>query len=339
MKVCVTGANGFVGSNLCQALLGQGDEVCGLVRRTSDLQFIKSLPQVRVYFGDLTERKSLLPAFENCSVVYHVAALTSDWGPWDQFKAININGVRSVMEAAIACKVKRVVHISSVSVYGFPGASQMAESDRWVSRPDDPYVTSKQEGEKVALSYSGDQLEVVVIRPAGIYGPNDRTTTLKLLPEIEKRKFPYIDGGRYLMGPLYVDNLVQAILLAGQKRGVAGQAYHIADDGKTTWRQYVEEFCNHLSCPKPLLSVPSRLAWPVACLVERVAKLVGKVEAPPLTKYRVRAVMNDSHFSIKKAKKELGYRPEVTTREGIRRTVAWYREYQQQTQQEKGGVA
>lgn len=339
MKVCITGANGFVGSNLCKTLLQQGDEVAGLVRQTSNLQFIQSLPEVRIYFGDVTNRKSLIPAFENCNVVYHVAALTSDWGPWENFKVININGVKSVMEAAIACKVKRVVHISSVSVYGFPGASHMVESDSWVSRPDDPYITSKQKGEKVALSYSGDQLEVVVIRPAGIYGPNDRTTSLKLLPEIEKRKFPYIDGGKYLMGPLYVDNLIQAILLAGRKPGVAGQAYHIADDGKTTWRQYVEEFCRNLSCPKPLFSVPSKIAWPVACVIEGVAKWIGKAEAPPLTKYRVRAVMNHSHFSIRKAKKELGYRPAISTTEGIRRTVIWYREYLGRAQKEKGVTA
>lgn len=327
MKVCITGANGFVGSNLCKALLRQGDEVSGLVRKGSDLRFVKSLPQVHLCVGDITARKSLLPAFEGCHTVYHVAALTSDWGPWETFKDINVGGVRNVMEAAVVCAVKRVVHISSVSVYGFPGVTDITETHGWVPRPDDPYITSKQEGEKAALGYSGEKLEVVVIRPGGVYGPNDRTTSLKILPEIEKRRFPYIDGGKYVMGPLYIDNLIEAILLAGTKPGIAGQVYNIADDGKTTWRQYVEDFCRNLCCLKPRFSVPSTILWPVACVVESAAKLIGKTDPPPLTKYRARAVMNDSHLSTTKAKKELGYHPCVSTEEGIRRTVAWYRQY------------
>ena len=327
MKICVTGANGFVGSNLCKTLIEKGHQVIGLARNTSNLEFIDNLSELEVCTGDLTDPNSLKQAFDGVSIVYHVAGHASDWGKWQKFQAVNIHGVRNVMECAISCGVKRVVHISSVSVYGFPGAMDIKEDRSWILRPDDPYVTSKQKGEEIALGFNGNGIEVTVLRPAGLYGPNDRTTSLNLLPEIARRRLPYIDGGKYVMGPIYIDNFVRAAILAGEKGSAPGQAYNIVDDGKTTWRQYIEWMCAGLKCGKPLLSVPSWIAWPLACLVEGLARALSLKDAPPITKYRIRAVMGDSHFSSDKAKRELGYKPEISTREGVRRTVNWYLQY------------
>ena len=335
MKICVTGANGFVGSNLCRTLIEKGHQVTGLIRNTARLEFIGNLSDLGICTGDITDPDSLKLAFTGVSIVYHVAGYTSDWGPWKKFQAVNIHGVRNVMECAISCGVRRVVHISSVSVYGFHGAMDIKEDQSWILRPDDPYVTSKQKGEETALGFNGKGIEVTVLRPAGLYGPNDRTTSLKLLPEITRRRFPYIDGGRYVMGPIYIDNFVQAAMLAGQKDSAPGQTYNIVDDGLTTWREYVEWMCEDLKCAKPLLSVPAWIAWPLACLVEALARAFGLEDAPPITKYRIRAVMADSHFSSDKAKRELGYKPEISTREGLRRTVNWYLQYTAQDQGSK----
>ncbi len=331
MKVCVTGANGFVGSNLCKILIEKGYQVNGLVRNSGNLEFIDNLSELEFFIGDITDPNSLNQAFSGASIVYHVAGYTSDWGKWQKFQAVNIQGVNNVMECAVSCAVKRVVHVSSVSVYGFPDAIDINEDQSWILRPDDPYVTSKQKGEEIALGFNGNGIEVTVLRPAGLYGPNDRTTSLKLLPEIAGRRLPYIDGGKYLMGPVYIDNFVQAAILAGEKASAPGQAYNIVDDGKTTWRQYIELICAGLKCGKPLLSVPAWIAWPLASLVESLAKALSLKDAPPITKYRIRAVMGDSHFNSDKAKRELGYKPEISTQEGIRRTVNWYIHYTTQT--------
>jgi nucleoside-diphosphate-sugar epimerase len=113
---------------------------------------------------------------KDVSVVYNVAGLVTDWGPWDIFRKVDVDGVRNVMEAALQHKIRRVVHISSVSVYGFPGGTDTDENSPWIARADDPYSTTKAEGEKIALSYQSDQVDVTAIRPAGVYGPNDRTT-------------------------------------------------------------------------------------------------------------------------------------------------------------------
>jgi len=327
MRTCVTGANGFVGSKLCEALVDRGDLVTGVVRTTSDQQFLAPIRPLAVRYGDLGDRASLQAAFRDTEVVFHVAALASDWGDWKVFRQVNVDGVRNVMECALACGVRRVVHVSSVSVYGFPGGTSIPEDADFVSRPEDPYVTTKQDGERVAAEYLGRGLEIVIVRPAGIYGPNDRTTSLRLFPELQKRALPYVDGGRHVTAPLYIDNLIQAMLLATTAPQASGEAYNVMDDGRITWRTYFQWVCDELGCRRPALSAPSRIAWPLACAVERAARLT-RMQDPPLTKYRIRAVMADAHYSTLKAKKELGYQPRVSTREGIHRTVEWYRAYQ-----------
>lgn len=327
MNVLVTGANGFVGSKLCEYLVKSGQTVIGLVRPISDLQFLRDLKSLHLLQGDITNKNDLVKAMKGVSIVYHVAAYTSDWGPWSTFNDVNIEGVRNVMEAALINKVKRVVHISTVSVYGFPGKENIDETTPLASIPDDPYITSKSEGEKIALSFNGKDIKVTVIRPAGIYGPNDRTTSLQMIPVLLKGGFGFVDGGKHLISPIYIDNLVQAIRLAGESEKAPGQAYNIVDDDQVTWREYIDWMCEDLNCKKPRLSAPAWVAWPLANVIENTAKFFKKKEAPLITRFRIRAVMRNNHYKTEKAKKELGYKPQVSTRKGVERTVKWYFDY------------
>lgn len=327
MKVLVTGANGFIGSNLCGSLIKTGQSVIGLVRPSSDLTFLKNLPALQIVQGDITQKESLEAAMKGVSIVYHVAGYSSDWGPWKTFRSVHVEGVRNIMDTALQCGVQRVVHISSVSVYGFPGGIDMDENTPLVPRPDDPYITTKTEGEELALCYQSDKLKVAVLRPAGVYGPNDRTTTLQLAPALLSRQFGYVDGGKYIMAPVYIDNLTQAILLAAKSDRAPGQVYNVVDDGKVTWKEFVEWMCEDLRCKTPWLSVPKWIAWPLAVVLDNTAKLLKKTESPMINKYRVRVVINDNHYSAEKAKRELGYSPEISTREGIKRTIEWYLKY------------
>lgn len=325
LTLCVTGANGFVGSNLCRHLLVAGHRVRGLVRPSADRRFITDLTQLEIHGGDLADTGALTRAFTGVEVVFHVAARTADWGVWALFEETNIRGVANVMAAALAAGVRRVVHFSSVSVYGFPGEADVTEDRCGIERPRDPYIRSKQQGETIARAAHGLNLEVVVLRPGGLYGPNDHVTSAPLFTALERHQIPYVDGGRHLLAPAYIDNLIQASWLAAARPDAAGRVYNITDDGRTTWREYLDWSCAELGCAPPRWSLPVKVAWSLACLCEDGARLLRLAGPPPLTRYRVRAVMADSHYSSARAKQELGYAPAVSTREGLRRTVAWYR--------------
>ena len=327
MNVLVTGANGFIGSNLCKSLIQSGLSVIGLVRESSDMTFLKNLSPLKIVKGDISTGDNLKNVMKDVTVVFHVAGLASDWGPWHVFRKANVEGVRNVMETALKYSVRRVVHISSVSVYGFPGGTDIDEENPLVPRPKDHYITTKTEGEKLALKYNSRDMAVTAIRPAGVYGPNDRTTTVQLVPAFQRRQFGFVDGGRHIMAPVYIDNLVQMMKLAAESDRAPGQVYNAADDGKTTWKKYAEWMCEDLGCKKPWLSVPRWIAWPLATTLEGTAKFFHKQESPMINTYRVRAVMQDNHYSTEKARRELGYCPEVSTREGIRRTIRWYLEF------------
>jgi len=324
MTILVTGANGFVGSNLCRHLLEHGYRVRGLVRPGGERRFIAGLPGLSLFSGDILEPGSLAPAMRGVDVVCHVAGRSADWGPWQAFRAANVDGVARVLSAARGHGVRRLVHVSSVSVYGFPGGVDLDEDTPFVARPTDRYVTTKADGERLALAADGDGIEVTVIRPGGILGPNDRTTTLKLAPALQAGRFAWVDGGRHRMAPLYIDNLSDMIRLAAGSPEAPGEAFNAVDDGHTSWREFIEWMCADLDCKPPRLSLPRQLAWPLAVCVDTCGRALRLRESPPINRYRLRAVMNDSHYANTKAKRRLGWQPSVSTREGVARAVRWY---------------
>ena len=324
MTALITGANGFIGSNLCRHLLDRGERVVGLVRHSADRQFLAELPRLSIAIGDITDGASLVAAMNGVEIVYHVAGLASDWGAPEAFHAANVEGVRMVIETARAMRIRRVVHLSSVSVYGFPGGINIPEDAPFTPRPGDRYISSKAAGERLAMGFNGNDIEIAIIRPGSVYGPNDRTTTLPLAAALRAGRFAHVDGGRHVMAPVYVGNLVELIHLAGARPAAAGEAFNAVDGGRITWREFINWMCADLGCPAPRLSVPAKMAWIAATVAEGAARFVGMRRSPMINRYRIRAVMQDNHYSTAKARRLLGWRPGVSTREGIAQAIAWY---------------
>ena len=324
----VTGANGFYGSKLCEALVKKGETVVALIRKSGDTTFLKPfLHKINIHYGDISNFDEILPAFKGVDTVFHVAALAYDWGSWDLFYDTNVKGVENVMEASLRSKVNKVIHISSASVYGFIEGIEIAETSPL--QPNSPffYIASKAQGEQKAFSYHGKKLAVTILRPGTIYGANDRTITLKLLPELQKKKIPLLGGGKRLLASLYIDNLIEATLLVANKKKSDGQIYNVADKGKITWKEFFNHFCEELKCPKPTLSIPVLPVRILAIIMDAVWRFFRAKDAPFITEHRVLATANNFNLSTKKIENELGYTAKVSTAFGIKQAVKWYLQY------------
>lgn len=319
--ILVTGANGFIGSHVVERLLRDGRKVRGLVRASSDLTFLKGV-DVELVRGDITDRASLDEPMRGVDIAVHVAAFVSDWDPRDQCRSVNVHGTRNVIDAARTAGVRRLVHISTAALHGFPGARNQDES---TPMPETPfaYCESKKQAEREVFA-SG--LDATAIRPGNVFGPRDHTFIDKYAQALEQGKAGYIAGGRSWTCPVYVENLADAIALACFEPAAAGEAFLATDGLDIDWRTFTEKLADALGVKRPRLSVPFWLAYRLAAVMEGAYKAVGAAHAPLLTRYRVCNGGRDYHFSIAKARRVLKYEPKVGLEEALRRTVRWYRE-------------
>jgi len=325
MQILVTGANGFVGATLCRKLVERGETVRGLVRKTSDLSLLEGI-RIQRMVGSLDDRESLNRAVKGVELVYHVASAVSDWGTWDMFRRANVEGTRRVLEASSGTGVKRFVYVSSVAVHSFIGAQEMNENSPQLPTPF-PYCQTKREAEVVVLkAHQEGRIGVTVVRPGDVFGPGDRVSLLKMAGLLEAGRMAYINGGKTLGAFTYVENLADGLILAGIQKRALGETYVITDGTKVSWREYFERLTSALELPRPRLSVNATVAYGAASVLEFFYRLFRIGSRPPITRYLIAHLRRDFHFSIEKARRELGFQPKVDFDEAIQRTAEWYKD-------------
>ena len=323
--VLVTGVNGFIGSHVARRLLDLGCSVRGIVRPTSDLSFIDGL-DIEIFRGDVTDQASLQEPMSGVDTVVHIAGLASDWGPYKLFYAVNVMGTRNTAETASRNSVGRFVHIGTAAVHGFPGFRDLPESAPMPRTPF-PYCETKKIAERWLFDFARtSEMEVTSIRPGNVFGPRDHTFIQKYLDAMTAGRAGYIDGGRHLTAPVYVENLTDAILTACTCPAVRGEAFTITDGLVITWKEFTQKLASEMGISPPQLSIPFAAAYTLGAGWELAYRLLGVSTAPLLTRYRASNGGRDYHFSIEKARRLLGYRPAVGFAEAVARTVAWYRE-------------
>lgn len=326
MKVLVTGANGFVGAMLCRKLLELKYEVYGLVRETSDLSLLQNLPVVKIT-GSLQDPESMRKAVQGIHTIYHVAAAVSDWGDLPWFRKNNVEGTRNLLDAAVEADVKRFVFISTAAVHAFLGGKNINEDAPQSPNPF-PYCISKQEAERLVIQYHRDKMiDITIIRPGDVFGPGDRTSLLKMKDMLLQGRMLYLNGGKSLGAFTYVENLCDGIILAGTSPRAVGRSYIITDGYMLSWREYFQKLTRELDLPEPKISIPAWLAMFLAVTLESIHHIFRIKKRPLVTKYLVAHLRKDFHFSIQKARKELGFTPNIGVDEAIRRTAKWFRGY------------
>lgn len=321
MKALVTGAHGFIGSHLTERLLDEGWAVRALVSPWGKLDHLGAVlerPKLELTRANLTQPESLSGVCEEVDIVFHAAAKVADWGAWEGFYRTNVSGTEYLLKEAERSKVKRVVLVSSIAVHPYTG---FRDADTRTLPKDgsiNAYAKSKGLAEEVVANAP---LETVVARPGLMpFGTRD-PNFLRVVREVKRGTLPLVDGGTSVFNTAYVENLVRGLVLAGTVPAAAGRTYLIADEGAPTWRALFTELADLLGAPKPRLNLPGSVVEPLSGAVERLYAKVAPQTEPPLTRYRARLMRQDVHFSIEDAKKELGYVPEVSWQEGLRRTL------------------
>jgi nucleoside-diphosphate-sugar epimerase len=319
-RVLVTGANGFTGSHLCRRLAEAGYAVRGLVRDASKGAVLRDYG-VELVTGDLRDADTLKRAVTGTDIVYHLAAIYRQANvSRKEMWAVNVEGTRKLLDAAVFSGVRRFVHCSSIGVHG--GITNGPATEETPYGPGDDYQHSKAEGERVALQYmAAGQLPVVVFRPAGIYGPRD-FRFLKLFRAVKNRRFIMLGSGKITYHLVYVDDLVDGIVLCGTKENSVGHVYILADAAPVTLNDFVRVIAEAFGVRPPRLRFPVAPVYAAGFLCELLCKPLGI--NPPLYRRRVDFFRKNRAFDGSKAKRELGFEPKTDLKKGIRLTAEWY---------------
>jgi nucleoside-diphosphate-sugar epimerase len=319
-KALITGATGFIGGRLAERLrVEENVFVRALVRNPAKAQQLADLA-IEIVPGDITQPASLLPAVAGCQLVFHAAAQVNEGiGRKAEVWLVNVTGTENVVNAAIAAGVERFVHVSSCAVYGSLQQPQIDEGTPTRYRGN-LYSDSKVAAEEVVFrAYRENNLPVVAARASHVYGPRSQMV-IRPVEAIKAGQMILVDRGRHLCKPLYIDNLVDGLILCAKSEAAIGQAINFTDDAPLPWREYFGAYGQMLHV-KSFPSVPFALAWVIACFYEIKAALTG--QKATFNRELVRFLCSSSSFSNQKARTLLGWEPKVGFDEGMRRTEAW----------------
>lgn len=329
-EVClITGATGFIGGHVARRLRAEGFRVRCLARATSDTSALEKL-DLELVTADLTDSDGLARAAEGCRFVVHCGAMVSDWATTDEIRKVNVAGTRNVLEAAVAAGVDRVVHVSTTDVYGYPGGHGVDESfvatgfSNW-------YAETKRAAEaEVRRAADAGALQTVVLRPATVYGPGSKEVVGEMARALRGRQMLLIGGGRAIAGLSYVENVVDAAVLALREPQAAGQTFNVTDGLDITWRRFLSDLADGLGVPPPRLNLPYAAAYALAVALENGYRLLrratGLTTGPLLSRQAVHVLGRNQDFSNRRAQEVLGWVPRISYRDGLRATLDWLRD-------------
>lgn len=321
MKALVTGATGFIGTKLISALAERGDEIRVLVFPGEDSSCIR--PYVHeIREGDITRPGTLTGLGDGIDVVYHLAARVLDYGTREQFYGPVLDGTRNMLEAC-ADRAGRFVFVSSICACG-TGHHMKGMTEKDPCRKTGVfYGDAKLEAEEVVKSHSSRFSKgFVIVRPANVTGPGS-VWVAEIGGRFQKGPVPLFDRGRYSASLVYVDNLVEGLVLAGRNEQASCQTYFFRDNWQITWKEYLTDLSAMLG-KKPRFSLPFRLARALGHLAEGISRPLGT--RPMITRNAVGLMGRDNDVDTTKARTELGWETRVTYQQAMKEIRAWVEE-------------
>jgi len=334
----VTGATGTIGPTLVMRLLEADYQVRILARRQPQCPLFDD--SVQIELGDICDPAVVGRLVEGADVVFHLAAKLHIPDPPPELQAeywrVNVEGTRNVVEQAVAAGVRRLVYVSTVTVYGPTDGQVLDESA--APRPDSVYSRTKLEGEQVALAAlrrslprakprgsgqaqgADDKPLSAVLRLATVYGPRQKGNFQRLVRALAQGRFVPVGDGRNRRTLVYVRDAVEAMLLAVEHQKAAGRVFNVTDGYTHTMRDVLTALCQALGRPVPRLHVPLALARAGAAGLEYAFTLAGR--QAPLTRVTLDKFVEDAAYSGQRIQTELGFRPAYDLEAGWRETIA-----------------
>jgi dihydroflavonol-4-reductase len=320
-RILITGANGFIGSHLAEALLEKKHQLRCLIRKTSDLVWIKDLP-VEFVYGDLLDLEALRAAVEGVDTVYHLAGVTSAKTKEGYYRGNHL-ATKNLLDAVLAFNpgLRRFVHVSSQAAVG-PSLGSGPVDETTPFHPITTYGITKMEAEKECLRRM-DRLPITIARPPAVYGPRD-DDVFEFFNTMSKGLQPMIGFNNKEVSLIHVKDLVGGIIAAGEHPNAAGQTYFISSERYYDWKTIGSVTAKIMGRSVLRLRVPVSGVYLIAAFSE----LYGLVSRKPvlINFEKARDIVQDAWTcSIAKAQKELSFRESFTLETGIRNTVEWYK--------------
>ena len=322
METMITGATGLVGRHLVMALLQRGDTVRVIALPSEDVSWLEERG-VAIHRGDIRDTDTLTVPMRGVDTVFHLAAMQGMWLPAEEYYNVNVTGTENVCRAAMAAGARRIVHVSSWTIYGMAHSQPLTE-DTPAAPWHDPYWITKAQGDLlVQRMIIRDHLPAAIVRPGTIFGPGDRLNFGRMADKLCRGRAIVIGSGRNALPLVYVTDVVRGLLLCADADHAQGQVYNITNDQPLSQGDFLRAIAEGLGVSPPRLHVPYRAAYTIAFAGERAARFMRSGQ-PVVTRHGVALFGTDNRHSIDRARAELGYCPQVSIPAGVKFACIWY---------------
>jgi nucleoside-diphosphate-sugar epimerase len=317
--ILVTGGSGFLGGAVVRRLVANGESVRSLQRQDSPA--LRELG-VDIVHADLADREAVIQAAKGCSAVIHIAAKTGVWGPQADYYCANVLGTRNVLDACLANGIQRLVYTSTPSVIHDGGDIEgIDESAPLSTHFEIAYPATKAEAERMVLAANCDDLGTVALRPHLIWGPNDPQLTARVLARGKAGRLRLVGHGLKLIDSIYIDNAVDAHLMALEKivpgASCAGKAYFITQGEPMPQRDLINGILNAGGLPACEKSISPKAAYAAGAIMEMIWKILGREDEPMMTRFVAKQLSTAHWYDISAAKRDLGFEPRISVAQGL----------------------
>jgi len=327
VNILVTGATGFLGKKVCLQLIRLGHQVTGIGRNQ---KIGGELEQQGVAFikADLRDKQLMINSCQGIDVVIHSGALSSPWGKYQTFYETNVVGTKNIIAGCQQNQVKRLVHISTPSVYfDFKDRFNVKESDQLASPAPCHYTHTKllAEGEVEKAYRRG--LATITLRPRGLFGPGDTSIIPRLIKAFENGRLPIIGDGKNIIDLTYIDNVVDAVILSiNSGDHTFGQKYNITNDEPIVLWKFIDRVLSGLGYEFKGKKIPFPIIYSISSISELICKYILRNKEPTLTRYTAGLLAKSQTLDISKAKFDLGYHPKVSMEHGLKNIIEWWKQ-------------